>query len=189
MLEHMSLDIALFRAINNFAAKSGGLDALGVFAAVILFPLLGVLLVLAAFTTARFKEEHWYELPLRALVAGVIAYAIKFAMGALVARPRPFVRFTEIQNLIGMEPAYNSFPSGHASIAFALAFMVYRADRDWGIAFLILATLVALGRIFVGVHYPLDIIGGALVGWFSAWLVLKFEHMEVSKFARALRAR
>ncbi|OGL65433.1 hypothetical protein A3B21_01710 [Candidatus Uhrbacteria bacterium RIFCSPLOWO2_01_FULL_47_24] len=185
----MAFDVTLFHAINNLSAKSDSLDALGIFAAVFLLPMLGVLLILAAFTIKRFKEEHWYELPLRAFVAGAAAYAIKFVVGALVARPRPFVSFTEIQNLIDMETAYNSFPSGHASIAFAFAFIVYKADRDWGIAFLILAALVSLGRVFVGVHYPLDIIGGAVVGWFAAWIVNKLERVQWSKLERAMRVR
>lgn len=181
-----SLDTTLFHLVNNLAGRFGGLDALGIFAAVFLLPLLAFLLIPAAFTIKRFKEEHWYELPLKAVLAGALAYGARSMLGELIARPRPFLTLSDMHLLVERESSY-AFPSGHASVAFALAFVVYRHDRDWGMAFLILAALVALGRVFVGVHYPLDILGGAVVGWAAAWIVQKFEHAHWSKFKRTLR--
>lgn len=181
-----SLDTTLFYFINNLAGRFGGLDALGIFAAVFLLPLVAFLLIPAAFTIKRFKEEHWYELPLKAVVAGALAYGARFVLGELIARPRPFLALSDMQLLVERESSY-AFPSGHASVAFALAFVVYRQDRDWGMAFLILAALVALGRVFVGVHYPVDIVGGAIVGWVAAWAIHKLEHTHWSKFKRTLR--
>lgn len=182
----MNFDFYLFRLINNFAGERSGFDALGIFAAVFLLPLLGVLLLLAAFTVKRLREEHWYEMPLKAVLAGALAYGARTILGMLIARPRPFDALADMQLLVNRETSF-SFPSGHASVAFALAFVVYRQDRDWGMAFLILATLVAFGRVFVGVHYPLDILVGAVVGWSAAWVIHKFEHMHWSKLKRTLR--
>lgn len=182
-----NLDTTLFHLVNNLAGRFGGLDALGIFAAVFLLPLLAFLLIPAAFTIKRFKEEHWYEMPVKAMLAAVLAYGVRWVIGTVVGRPRPFAALSEVHQLVPMDHLYNSFPSGHASLAFALAFVVWRQDRDWGMAFLILAALVALGRVFVGVHYPLDILGGAVVGWAAAWVVQKFEHAHWSKFKRTLR--
>ena len=53
----------------------------------------------------------------------------------------------------------------------------------------ILAALTALGRVFVGVHYPIDIVVGALVGCASGWLIHWFERKEWGKIQRALRIR
>ena len=184
----MSWDIALFRIINGWAGRFDGLDAIGIFAAVGLLPLMGFLLLLATFTVKRLKEEHWYEMPVHAVAAAAIAYGIRFVVGALVARPRPFVALQEVRRLVDADQIYASFPSGHAALAFAFAFVVFRRDRDWGIAFFILAALVAVGRVFVGVHYPLDILGGAVVGWFAAWVVGWVERKEWGKISRALRA-
>lgn len=182
----MSWDSSLFRWINGWANQHGGLDALGVFAAVFLLPLLGFLIILAALTIRRLKEEHWYELPLKAFCAGALAYFVREIIGMIVARPRPFVTLTDMQLLVSPQSS-PAFPSGHASVAFALAFVVFRQDRDWGIAFLILAMLVAVGRVFVGVHYPLDVLAGAAVGWGAAWAMHKFEQAHWSKLKRTLR--
>ena len=187
----MRWDIYLFRIVNGFAGRFDGLDAIGIFAAVFLLPLLGVLLILAAFTVKRLREDHWYEMPLKALLAAGIGYALRVGIGFLVARPRPFIALQDMQLLVvpEMHEAYRSFPSGHATLAFAIAFTVYKQDRDWGIAFLILAAIVAAGRIFVGVHFPLDVIAGAFVGIGSGWVVHMFEKKEWEKIERALRVR
>ncbi|MBI2551781.1 phosphatase PAP2 family protein [Candidatus Uhrbacteria bacterium] len=184
----MSWDLYLFRLANGFANQYGGLDVLGVFAAVFLLPLVGFLIIPAAFTIKRLKEEHWYELPLKAFCAGALAYGARTIIGALVERPRPFLALSDMHLLVSPEPS-PAFPSGHASVAFALAFTVFTHDRDWGIALFILAGLVAVGRVFVGVHYPLDIIAGALLGCASGWVVHWLERREWSKLERALRVR
>lgn len=185
----MAWDVYLFHLINDFAGRFGGLDALGVFAAVFLLPLMAFLLIPAAFTVKRIREEHWYEMPIKAAVAATLAYAVRFVVGEIAGRGRPFVALEGVNQLVPMEAAYDSFPSGHAALAFALAFVVLKYDRDWGIAFLLLAILVALGRVFAGLHFPLDVAGGLAVGWFAAWAVHKVEHSQWSKLERALRVR
>lgn len=185
----MAWDIYLFKYLNGLVESHSSFGALGIFSAVFLLPLMGFLLVLAAFTIKRFKEEHWYEMPLKACLAALIAYGVRFAVGELVGRPRPFVTFPDTTQLIPMSQLYDSFPSGHASLAFAIAFVVFKADRDWGISFLILAVLVAVGRVFVGVHYPVDVIAGAFLGFVAAELVHWFEGTQWRRLERVLRAR
>ena len=64
----------------------------------------------------------------------------------------------------------HSFPSGHtcASIGAALAMYPF-LERKWGIPLVILAVLISLSRLYVGVHYPTDVLGGAVVGVLAAW--------------------
>ena len=63
-----------------------------------------------------------------------------------------------------------SFPSGHTCASFAAAFALYKTlPRRWGIACLVLAALISLSRLYVGVHYPSDVLGGAAVGIFAGW--------------------
>lgn len=183
----MGWDIYFFRAINELAGRFDFLDKLGVFCAVFLLPLIGFLIVLSAFTIKRLREEHWYEMPIKAAIAGLLSYVLRWGLGELIARPRPFNGLANAQQLIPMAQIQDSFPSGHSAIAFALAFTIFRHDRDWGIAFLILAALVAFGRVFVGVHYPLDVLGGAVVGWLGAWIVQRVEREQWGKFARCLK--
>lgn len=183
----MPLDVVFFRFINNLAGQSGVLDTFGIFAATFLLPILIFLLLPVAFLSKKIVEEKWWEFIVRALCVGGLAYAARTILGWLFFRWRPFAALPDVHQLINMAPAESSFPSGHASVSFALAFYVFYHDRGWGWSFMIMAALVALGRIFVGVHYPLDVLVGFIVGYLAAWLVRKFENMEWRKVGRALR--
>lgn len=92
----------------------------------------------------------------------------------LVQRPRPFDTYGGLQVLIH-RPADWSFPSGHASASFAAAFVLYHyLPKKFSIPALILATLIAFSRLYLGVHYPSDVIGGAAIGYLTAWASEKF---------------
>ena len=82
----------------------------------------------------------------------------------LVQRPRPFVTFTDIQILIPT-PSEFSFPSGHTSSSFAAAAVFYRfLPKKLGVPSVILAGLIGFSRLYVGVHYPTDVIAGIIMG-------------------------
>lgn len=89
----------------------------------------------------------------------------------LVARPRPFVVNEAITPLVMDVSPYKSFPSGHSGGSFAAMFALYKwVPKKVGIPALILAALVALSRLYVGVHYPTDIIAGCIIGFMcSVW--------------------
>lgn len=83
-------------------------------------------------------------------------------------RPRPFVAF----NTEPLFPEHSwSFPSGHAAFFFALAASLYFYNKKWGAWFFIAATIISVSRVIAGVHYPSDILGGALVGIAVAYVV------------------
>ncbi len=91
--------------------------------------------------------------------ADLVAQALKLA----TAQPRPFERTPELEPLL--EAAVGaSFPSGHAATSFAGAVFLARLTGRGAPALLALAVLVSLSRIYVGVHYPLDVLAGALLG-------------------------
>ena len=86
----------------------------------------------------------------------------------LVGRTRPFAFNPDI-TLIIPEPSEYSFPSGHSVSSFEGAFAIYLYHRKWGIPALVLASLIALSRIYLYVHYPTDVIAGCILGCLFAW--------------------
>jgi undecaprenyl-diphosphatase len=108
----------------------------------------------------RLRPVAWQVLLALLVTQGVVDLAIK----PFVARPRPFVAVATSRVVGHYRPPTYSFPSGHAALAFAsatvLAFGMPRVKAVW----LVLAALVAFSRIYIGVHYPLDVACGTLVG-------------------------
>ncbi len=88
----------------------------------------------------------------------------------LVARPRPWLDVAGLVPLVN-EADPNSFPSGHTCAAFAAAVSWWKTlPRRWmGVLALVLALLMGLSRLYVGVHYPSDVLMGAVVGCLCAW--------------------
>ena len=82
----------------------------------------------------------------------------------LVARTRPY-EVIEGLTYIVMRPTDFSFPSGHAGCSFAVACIMFRRlPRRYGIPALVLAILISLSRLYVGVHYPSDVLFGVISG-------------------------
>ncbi|MGN0482634.1 MAG: phosphatase PAP2 family protein [Lachnospiraceae bacterium] len=82
----------------------------------------------------------------------------------IVARIRPYDRIPEIQILIERQRDF-SFPSGHTGSSFAAAVVMARnLPKRYGVPALVLAILIAFSRLYVGVHFPTDVAGGAVIG-------------------------
>ncbi len=90
-----------------------------------------------------------------------------------IARVRPYEVIEGLELLVRKQADF-SFPSGHSCASFAVAMVIFKmAPKMWGIMAVILATLIAFSRLYVGVHYPTDVIAGIIVGVFSAWAAIK----------------
>ena len=111
-----------------------------------------------------------------AFVSAFTAWCINRWIGEIFFRPRPFAVYTEVQRLIEKSPLEKSFPSDHSATVFALAFSVFLVNRRWGVVLLTLAGGVALGRVFVGVHFLTDVLAGAFIGVLCAYLIHRLVH-------------
>ncbi|MDQ3924024.1 MAG: phosphatase PAP2 family protein [Actinomycetota bacterium] len=91
-------------------------------------------------------------------------------------QPRPFLSLSDVRLLVSPPSSY-SLPSVNATYAFAASSGALLAARRllgrvslWGWSFLALAVAISYSRIYVGVHYPTDVLSGALLGLFAGWL-------------------
>ncbi len=93
----------------------------------------------------------------------------------LVQRPRPFTLIEGLTPLVAPPHSF-SFPSGHTCSSLAAAGTHWRVLKDkrlrWGI--LITALLVGFSRLYVGVHFPTDVVTAGLLGWFGSALVVRW---------------
>ncbi|KKT92358.1 MAG: phosphoesterase PA-phosphatase-like protein [Candidatus Jorgensenbacteria bacterium GW2011_GWA2_45_13] len=178
----MPFDLSLFNLTHGAAGKSGLLDFFGVFFANNLPYILIIAVIVFLFKKRSMKERTslfvFFSLTVL-LSRGFFTEVIRF----FYTHPRPF-------DALGFTPLIpesgNSFPSGHAAFFFALAAAIWYCNRKWGWWFLGLALLNGVARIFVGVHWPSDILGGIVVGFVSLWIVLKLikEYLPSGIFDR-----
>lgn len=108
---------------------------------------------------------------LLALVIGELVTNV--VLKNLVARLRPYEVIDGLRLIIKPQSDF-SFPSGHSCASFASATVIYKMmPRKYGICAVVLAVLIALSRVYVGVHYPSDVLAGGLIGIFSGWAAVK----------------
>jgi undecaprenyl-diphosphatase len=91
----------------------------------------------------------------------------------MIMRTRPYEAINQLTRLIEAQSDY-SFPSGHSASSFAAAIILYKTlPKKYGILALVLAFLIAISRLYVGVHYPTDVLFGILSGTLIALFTIK----------------
>ncbi len=166
------MDLFFIRTLNGFAGTWPALDAVAVFLASYLQYLIGAVFLLYLFWAHRSAAERKL-LALSGLVSVVLSRGVITELIRLVYhRARPFVALPSVTKLIdaGRDGFVDSFPSGHAAFFFALATAVFLNDKKLGVWFFAGAVVMGIARVFVGVHWPSDILGGALIGVAAGWL-------------------
>ena len=183
-----NLDEALFLAINGFVGTARALDrAAALVASDYLVPkALALALVAMWFMEpdrgARMRQQIGV---ITALAAMSLASLTVFIINIFYFRPRPFADMDV--NLLFYRPTDSSFPSNAAAAAFGLAFGAWGARRSFGAAFIAAAALYGLARVYAGVHYPMDILGGIAIAAGAAWAAFRLRDALMPVLTLAIR--
>jgi undecaprenyl-diphosphatase len=169
-------DASVLLFINGLSGKIALLDEFFKGISNDYFPLIAACLVLTWMWFAT-RDSLKREVNQRAVMTAVISIAVVSGLIALCNvfyfRQRPFdVLPYGSLNLLFYRPTDSSFPSNLAAVGFAIAVSIFSKNRKYGGFLLALAFVSSFGRVYTGVHYPLDIIGGAAIGTVSAFISL-----------------
>jgi len=170
----------IFFFFYNFAHQSQIFDTVIIFFA-LYFPYVVVILaglfllfhheILQAETPYRVFWEKKREI-LKVFFSGCLAWILAYVLKYLFHTLRPFDAFSSVHSLVP-ESGF-AFPSGHATFFMALAVAIFFLHKKAGYTFMFFALLIGIARIIAGVHFPVDILGGFVLGGLVSYLVAFF---------------
>jgi undecaprenyl-diphosphatase len=158
------VDWSVLHALNDFMFRHDAVEDPLLFyvnASEALFVATLALVFLAA-RGSRFAA--WRRASLAAVLSAGLGLVVGKVISELVDRARPFVADPHGVHLFSSHAADAGFPSDHATAAFAIAVAILLRKRGWGIAALLAAAVLSVGRVALGVHYPSDVLAGAALG-------------------------
>jgi undecaprenyl-diphosphatase len=163
------MDLSVYHSLNDFAYDHHWFEVAAKFFAergVVLFI---VLLALLWLPFGRWKISGGRHAVVAAGFSAALGLGVNQVISHAYERTRPYVH--HFHHLFVARSHDPSFPSDHATGAFAIAAAVFLRNRVAGTVALLLAVLVSVGRVAVGTHYPSDVLGGAAIGIAAALLL------------------
>jgi undecaprenyl-diphosphatase len=161
----LSTDAAVFHWINGFAGHSRMLDA-------IMIAIANYSPIIACWAHWR---ADWQRAAALAGVAALVGLGVGQLVGMLLPRARPYL--VTSATVLVMHAPDTSFPSDHAILAFALTTVLATVSRTLGAWLFAFSLVLLVARVYIGVHYPTDVIGGALLGAASAWAIVRLAQV------------
>ena len=165
------MDLTLYKALNGFAAGHDAFeDVLRFFSQDAQYFFVALLAALF-FATGKWRSVNARHGAVAAGFSALLALGIAQVITEFWDRARPYDAHPADAHLFIAPSSDPSFPSDHATAAFAIAVAIWLRNRKAGWLALAMATIVAVSRVAVGVHYPGDVIGGALIGTIAALIL------------------
>jgi membrane-associated phospholipid phosphatase len=174
----MNLDYRVYHAINVFVSHHAWIGRTLSEIENYAVPLLAVATFALWLLDRPGAQRKWKLASASALAAAAAALIANKLIAQAWHRARPFAAHPSA-HVWGSRSHDPSFPSDHASAAFAIAFTILLYDRLAGAIFLAAAVIVGFGRIVIGAHYPADILAGVLVGLTIALLAGRFARQSM----------
>jgi len=174
----MYLENVLLHYLSRIHGFSSSLDLFFIYVAQYSSYFFAVIFFAAAGYQVYKRLKHRHKILWSSLLLLPMTLLANNLIRELVSRSRPFAAIEEFNSLI-YHYYSNSFPSNHAAASFAVAGAIYMMNPIAGKISFVLATIVSFSRIYVGVHYPSDVIvGGALALVFLCLIFRKKEPLE-----------
>ncbi|MDX6658566.1 MAG: undecaprenyl-diphosphatase [Solirubrobacteraceae bacterium] len=164
------MDYSLYKDINGLSGSSFA-DGLFKFIANDMTVVLVVAIALIFLIPWERRRAPRRSGAVLATAAAGLGLLVNQPISHAVDRVRPFIAHPGHAHLLIARSTDPSFPSDHATGAFGLAFGIWLYDRTLGGVLLVIAALVSFARVYVGTHYPGDVVVGALIGMAAATLI------------------
>jgi undecaprenyl-diphosphatase len=162
------MDLHVYEVLNGFGASNDGFEDPLRFFSLNAPALFLALLAVLFFTRGKWRSVNARHGAVAAGFSALLALGIAHLIIEVWARPRPYEAHPGDAHLFVPASHDPSFPSDHATAAFAIAVAIFLRHRKAGIVALVMAALLSLSRVVVGVHYPSDVLAGAAVGTLAA---------------------
>jgi undecaprenyl-diphosphatase len=163
-----SLDVLILRAINSYGGRFLLLDNFMIFLGII-----GEAYCWFLFSIPMLLSKRYRKIGIKWIILLGLTGLLTFGLKILVARPRPYLTYEWVK-VFGEQWRYSpySFPSGHAMRCWATNLMLwksikYKKERSKVgalIGLIVIAFLISISRVYLGVHYPSDVLIGSLIG-------------------------
>jgi undecaprenyl-diphosphatase len=178
---------SILHTLNNFLYNHDGVeDPLLVYINASEAIFVAMLVVVFLFANGEGRRP-WRRAALAAVLSAGVALAIAKVLSEIVDRARPFVVDPNGVHLFSGHAADPGFPSDHATGAFAVAMAIYLRNRLWGSLALVAATVLGVGRVAIGVHFPSDVLAGAVLGCgVAAVLFIRSLRTQIDRLADLL---
>ncbi|MCH4201113.1 MAG: phosphatase PAP2 family protein [Clostridium tyrobutyricum] len=176
------MNLFLFRIINGLAYKSVFLDKIMMFSSKYIPYIYGII-IFTYFIYGVIKNNRKLKyMTISIFILLLINFLISYIIGLVYYVPRPFV--ANKVNLLYPHNVSSSFPSSHALGVMTIALGISNKVKKIGYLLILVSILVGISRVYVGHHYPSDVIAGFIIAFSSNYIYLKLLHDKVFKFLK-----